>query len=122
MSKTPRTLVAKEDPKLIQGPLNPTGPKTFRPTEAGKVLHFSDTDAPHLHGTVVVVGSQYIGYPDDSGKFDIPDVPPGSYKLKIWYGEGWLPGAEYDVTIKAKGNTDYNPKIPAGAFAPAPKK
>jgi hypothetical protein len=122
ISKTPRTLAAKEDPKLIQGPINPTGPKTFRPTEAGKVYHFVDADAPHLRGTLVVVGTQYIGYPDESGKFQIADVPAGSYKLKIWYAEGWLPGIEDPVTIKAKGATDYNPKVPAGAFAPAPKK
>jgi hypothetical protein len=121
VSKAPRTLAAKEDPKLIQGPINPTGPKSFRVTEAGKVMHFTDADAPHLKGTLVVVGSQYIGYPDDSGKFQINDIPPGSYKLKIWYADGWIAGAEYEIAIKAKGATDYNPKVPAGAFAPAKK-
>jgi hypothetical protein len=122
VSKTPRTLAAKEDPKLITGPINPTGPKTFRPTKAGDVYHFIDADAPHLKGTVVVVGSQYIGYPDDSGKFEIKDVPAGNYKLKVWYADGWVAGADADVSIKAKGNTDFNPKVPAAAFAPAPKK
>lgn len=122
VSKSPRTLSAKEDPKLIQGPINPTGPKSFRVTKAGDIFHFTDADAPHLKGTVVVVGTQYIGYPDDTGKFTITDVPPGNYKLRIWYGDGWIAGADADLTIKGKGNTDFNPKVPAAAFAPAPKK
>jgi hypothetical protein len=120
-SKSPRTLVAKEDPKLIQGPINPTGPKSFRVTDKDKIYHFGDPDAPHLKGTLVVVGTQYIGYPDDSGTFEIADVPPGSYKLRIWYEDGWL-AVEDNITIKAKGKTDFNPKVPAGAFAPAAKK
>lgn len=122
VSKAPRTLAAKEDPKLIQGPLNPTGPKSFRVTEAGKVYTFGDRDAPHLRGKLVVVGTTFIGYPDETGRFDIPDVPAGSYKLKVWYGDGWIDGATFDVNISAKGKTDFNPKIPAGAFAPAAKK
>ncbi len=122
VSKQSRTLVAKEDPKLIQGPLNPTGPKSFRVTEAGKVYTFGDPDAPHLHGKLIVVGTQFIAYPDETGRFDITDVPPGSYKLKVWYQDGWIEGATYDVNVSAKGKTDFNPKIPAGAFAPAAKK
>jgi hypothetical protein len=122
-SRAARTLVAQEDPKLIQGPINPTGPKSFRVTEVGKVYHFGDADAPHLHGTLVVVGSQFIAYPDELGRFDIGDVPPGEYKLKIWYRDGWIDGAAYDVKVAAKGKTDFNPKVPAAAFAaPAAKK
>ncbi len=120
-SRAARTLVAKEDPKLIQGPINPTGPKSFRVTEAGKVYNFGDPDAPHLHGTLVVVNTQFIAYPDEAGRFDIPDVPAGEYKLKLWYRDGWIDGAQYDVKIAAKGKTDFNPKVPATAFAAAKK-
>jgi hypothetical protein len=122
VSKSSRTLIAKEDPKLIQGPINPTGPKSFRVSEAGKVYTFGDPDAPHLRGKLVVVGSQFIAYPDETGRFDITDVPAGSYKLKVWYQDGWIDGATYDVNVGAKGKTDFNPKIPAGAFTPAAKK
>ncbi len=122
MSKTARTLVAKEDPKLIEaGPINPTGPKTFRPTESGKVYTIIDKEAPHLIGRVVVVNTQYIAYPDESGHFQIDNLPAGSYKLKLWYDEGWIKRTDDAVVVTAKGKTDINPKIASDAFA-SPKK
>lgn len=111
-SRTARTLVAAEDPKLIPaGPINPTGPKSFRPTEGGKVFTIGDTDAPHLEGTLVVVDSPYVATVDDAGRFEFGDVAEGSYKLKIFYKNGWLEGAT-DVNV-GKGKVEVNPKVPA---------
>jgi hypothetical protein len=123
VSRTARTLVAKEDPKLIpSGPINPTGPKSFRVNDAGKVYTIGDPETPHLKGKVIVVNTQYIAYPDDAGRFDITDVPTGHYKLRIWYRDGWLDRSEDTVDIPAKGKADINLKLPASAFAPAPAK
>jgi hypothetical protein len=119
-SRTARTLVAAEDPKLIPaGPINPTGPKSFRPTEGGKVYSISDADAPHLKGKLDVVNSPYVATVDDAGKFDFGDVAEGSYKLKIFYKDGWLEGAT-DVNVGSKGKVEVNPKVPA--LAPPVKK
>jgi hypothetical protein len=116
-SRTARTLVAKEDAKLIpQGPINPTGTKSFRVNEVGKVFTIGDKDAPHLVGKLVVVNTQFIAYPDESGRFEIADIPAGSYKLKIWYRDGWITRDDDSVNVTAKGKTDFNPKVPAGAF------
>jgi hypothetical protein len=114
VSRTARTLVALEDPKLLVGVINPTGPKSFRVTEAGKVFTITDRDAPHLKGKVVVVNTQYIAYPDESGKFEITDIPAGSYKLKIWYRDNWLERADDNIDVATKGRSDFNPKVPAG--------
>lgn len=114
VSRTARTLVALEDPKLLVGVINPTGPKSFRVTEAGKVFTITDRDAPHLKGKVVVVNTQYIAYPDEAGKFEITDIPPGNYKLRIWYRDNWLERADDAVDVATKGRSDFNPKIPAG--------
>jgi len=123
ISKTARTLVAAEDAKLIPaGPINPTGPKSFRAGDVDKVYNIGDKDAPHLKLTVVVVNTQFIGYPDDSGKFEIPNMPAGNYKLKIWYGDKWIERPDDTVEVKDKGKTEFNPKIEASAFAPAGKK
>ncbi|HEY5925265.1 MAG TPA: hypothetical protein VIV11_26460 [Kofleriaceae bacterium] len=123
VSKSSRTLVAAEDPKLIpQGPINPTGPKSFRVTEVGKVYTIGDKDAPHLKLKIVVVNTQYVVNPDDSGRFEIDNVPAGSYKLKVWYQDNWLSREDETVNVGAKGKTEINPKIPAGALAPAAKK
>lgn len=123
VSKTARTLVAAEDAKLIpQGPINPTGPKSFRVNDVGKVYSIGDKDAPHLKLKVVVVNTQYVAYPDENGKFEIDSVPPGSYKVKVWYQDNWLTRDDETVNVSAKGKTDVNPKIPAGAFTPPAKK
>jgi hypothetical protein len=120
-SKIARTLAAAEDAKLVPaGPINPGGTRSFRVTEAGKVYTIGDHDAPHLRGTIVVVNSQLIAYPDDAGRFELPDVAPGSYKLRVWYRDHWVDGADADVVVGkgAKAKASVNPKIPAGAFAP----
>lgn len=112
VSKTARTLEAAEDPKLIpSGPINPTGPKSFRIAEA-KVYTIGDKDAPHLKGKVVGVNAPFVAHVDDSGKFDFGDVPEGSYKLKVFYKDAWLDTVT-DVAVSAKGKTEVNPKVPS---------
>jgi hypothetical protein len=120
VSKTSHTLVAKEDPKLVPpGPINPTGPKSFRATDPGKVYTISDPDAPYLTGKLVVVNTRFIAYPDDTGHFEVADIPAGDYKLKIWYRDGWLERPADSVTIGNKGKSEFNPKV---ASLAAPKK
>lgn len=120
VSKSSHTLVAKEDPKLIPpGPINPTGPKSFRAGDPGKVYTITDPDAPYLQGKLVVVNTQFIAYPDDTGRFEIPDMPAGSYKLKIWYRDGWLERPDDTVEVGAKGKTEFNPKV--ATLAPGKK-
>jgi len=123
-SKIPRTLVAAENPKLFEpGPINPGAPKSFRAADAGKSYTIHDADTPYLVGRVVVVNTQYAAYPDEAGHFQIDNIPPGAYKVKIWYRDGWLQRTDDTVDVTAKGKTDFNPKVAAGAFAsPAPAK
>ncbi len=120
VSKTSHTLVAKEDPKLVPpGPINPTGPKSFRATDVGKVYTIGDPDSPYLQGKLVVVNTKFIAYPDDTGHYEVTDIPPGEYKLKIWYRDGWLERPDDAVTVGQKGKSEFNPKV--ATLAP-PKK
>jgi hypothetical protein len=119
-SKTARSLVAAEDPKLIPGgPINPGGPKSFRVKEA-KNYTIGDSDAPHLKGKVIVVTTPFIANVSDDGKFEIPDIAPGAYKLRIYYfnplsgKDGWLDRPDDAVTIPAKGKAEVTAKVPTG--------
>lgn len=119
-SKTARTLTALEDPALVpHEPINPTGPKNFKVSTAGKAYTITDKDAPHLVGKVVVVGTPFVAKPDDSGKFEFTDVPAGDYKLRIYYfdpaagKDGWLEHTD-SVSVGSKGNATVNPKLAAG--------
>ena len=113
-STTPRTLVAAGQPKLIEGgPLNPTGVRDFKPAAAG-VIQLGDADAPHLHGTVVVLATPYFVSPDGTGKFDFGDVAEGSYKLRVFYRDHWVERTDDAVVVAAKGKLDVTAKIPAG--------
>jgi len=113
-SKAARNLVAAEDPKLIPaGPINPTGPKSFRPTEP-KIYNIGDKDAPHLHGTLVVVNTKHVANVDAAGKFDFGDVPEGTYKLRVFYKSGWIDRPDDTVNVDKKGKTEVSVKVPAG--------
>jgi plastocyanin len=46
---------------------------------------------------ILVLGNPYYALTDAEGKFTIPDVPPGSYKLVSWYRYG--DSAEKDVFL-----------------------
>ncbi len=126
VTKQAHTLTAVEDPKLISGPLNPTATKSFR-TTAPAVYTFRDSDAPYLQGKVVVVGTRHVANVDDTGKFEMTDVPDGAYKLRVYFYDvggksDWLP-ATADVNVVTKGKVskaEVNLKLPA--LAPAPKK
>ena len=136
-TKISRTIGAAEDPKLIVGPLNPTGTKSFRATQPA-VYTIGDKDAPHLRGKIVVVATQHVATVDDAGRFEMTDVPDGSYKLRVFYynpaGEAqgrksdWLPFSA-DVTVASKGRvsrTEVSAKLPpleqSGPPKPAPGK
>lgn len=113
-SRTPRSLAAKGQPKLLEGgPLNPSGVRSFRVETAG-VIEVGDSDAPHLKGMVVVVASPYFATVDAGGKFDLGEVPEGTYKLRVFYGTGWIDQPEQQVVVPAKGKADVTVKIPAG--------
>jgi hypothetical protein len=107
-----RTLRAVEDPKLLPpGPINPTGPKTFKVSEP-RIYTIGDADAPHLRGKLVVVASPHIANVEADGKFEISDVPAGSYKLRVFYKDNWIDRPDDTVTVDKKTDKLGSFKVP----------
>ncbi len=54
---------------------------------------------PEMEGFVVVLQNKYFAVTDREGKFDIKDVPPGSYTLGVWHPK--LKGQPKAVVVEA---------------------
>jgi len=119
--KSPR-LTSPTHPDIVPGdPINKSG---VRVTEAiakvGAPVEIRDADSVHLVGHIVAFEHGYFALPDYTGNFSIEGVPPGSWKVKVWYRDGWLPIPETTVNVVAKrGAKGVKVKIPAKL--PAPK-
>lgn len=53
---------------------------------------------PDMEGYILVLQNPYFAVPDKDGKYQIPNVPPGVYKLKIWYKSSISPVK--DITVE----------------------
>lgn len=52
---------------------------------SGIVRVYCDIHA-HMNATILVLDNPFFARPDDEGTYTIPNVPEGSYTLKLWYG------------------------------------
>lgn len=53
---------------------------------------------PEMSAFVIVLQNPYYAMTDKSGNFDIKNVPPGTYQLKVW--DEKLQGAPQSVTVE----------------------
>jgi polysaccharide lyase family 4-like protein len=58
----------------------------------------------------LVVDNPYYALTDQSGRFEIGDIPPGTYKLFVWHPQARV-AIEREVTIPAKGTVAENFEI-----------
>lgn len=118
-SNLARTVAATEDGKLIpQGAIEPGATKSFRVTEA-KSYTIVSSDAAHLRAKLLVVATPHFAHVDVAGNgaagtFQLADVPDGTYKVRVFYKDGWLDHPEASVTVSAKAPGAVTVKIPAG--------
>ena len=60
---------------------------------------------PEMEGYVVVVPTPYHAVTDASGAYTIPDVPDGSYTVKVWHPK--QSEASQQVTVKGATSLDF---------------
>ncbi len=74
-------------------------------TQTGMILAKCDAH-PFMNGAIWVFDHPYFAVTDKNGEFKISDIPPGTYKVKIWH-QGSLV-KEKEVTITPGGKTNLS--------------
>jgi len=64
---------------------------------------------PEMQSFVVVLANPYFAVTDAEGAFRIPNVPPGTYTLKVWSER--LPTTSQQVTVTAGGDLEVHPTL-----------
>ena len=54
-----------------------------------------------MHCVVLVVPNRFFAKADDRGRFTLPELPPGTYKVKAWHER--FPAKTIEVTVPATG-------------------
>ena len=84
-------LRSPEEPDLLPpGPINPNGVRPFVLKEPYRSLRIRSHHAAHIFGRVVAFPHPYFSRVNRDGGFEIPNVPAGTWKLRVWYQDGWL--------------------------------
>ena len=111
----PASLQVDKHPGMIeQGSLNPKGQKSIKTAQPG-LLVVTDSELASLVGRVAVFDSPWLAQPASDGKFEIKDVPNGSWTVKVWYDDHWIERGNESVDVKGKGTVDAGKlAIPTG--------
>ncbi len=99
-------LSTPEQPSLLEElVLDPRRVEAFRVDTAYQPVVIRAAGSAHLEGRVVAFPHRYFSRVDERGRFDISNVPPGEWRARIWYRDGWLAGADTTVQVGTKRST-----------------
>jgi hypothetical protein len=109
----PRRLHAPTKPNLLPGdPVNPSGTRKVKLDTAYEIVRIRDKDAPHVEGVIVPIPHPYFAAVDASGKYTIPNVPAGTWRVRVWFGDGWLAGTDGQIEVGSSRAT-HNIALPS---------
>jgi plastocyanin len=97
-----RTLARKHEP--INLTVVPGDKKTQLLDQGADKIEVKCDMHPWMNAWLFVSDTPYAAVTDADGKFEIPDLPPGEYKLTLWHER--LPRAEATVTVREDGSSD----------------
>ena len=74
----------------------PTVVKQSQLSQPGLVVVTCDAGHPWMTGCVMLADHPYYAVTDPKGKFELTDVPPGTYKIKMWHEGFKITGTEME--------------------------
>ena len=97
------TLSAPDYPDLVDNlTLDPKKSFPLKVESAYEVIVIKAPGMPHPEGRVVAFPTKYFARVDRRGRFTIKDVPEGTWKVRLWYLDGWVEGVEESVSVSKK--------------------
>ncbi|MBW2733123.1 MAG: hypothetical protein JRH20_12085 [Deltaproteobacteria bacterium] len=115
----PGTTVSFENRDWTLHLIEPTKGKLFKAQSLGPGDTFKHTFpaegtfevrcdvVPHMRAKILVSNKAQLSLVDNSGAYHFPDIPPGTYKLRVWYHGKWF----HDQAITVRGRTTVNIKL-----------
>lgn len=109
------SLYSPDDPNLIKSePISPGGVRTLAPKQPGKAYRVRATDSEHLVGRIVAFPDRYFSRVDSDGSFKIRNVPQGTWKVRVWYINGFVPKLDTEVEVGRHDKKLEPIKLPSG--------
>jgi len=103
---SPRLYSPQKSDLVRADPIAPRGERQTKKIEpAHQGFELRDRDSVHLRGRIVAFPHRYITLLAPDGRFTIKDVAPGTWKVRVWYRDGWADLAEQTVEVAAKQET-----------------
>ncbi|MEM9490122.1 MAG: hypothetical protein AAGC55_13320 [Myxococcota bacterium] len=53
----------------------------------------------HPRGTIVAFPNRYFTTVDRRGRFELDGLPEGTWKVRLWYNDGWVDGVAANVQV-----------------------
>jgi hypothetical protein len=94
-------------------PVNPKGERKTKKVDTPAVSYeLRDRDSAHLSGRIVGFPHRYFALVGPGGKFEIKDVATGSWKVRVWYADGWLDAPPQKIEVEARREAKVKIALP----------
>ncbi|MCG8425231.1 MAG: hypothetical protein MJE77_45705 [Proteobacteria bacterium] len=84
---------------LDQIVLEPAASNSIKVENPFEAIIIRSPHLPHPEGRVVGFPTRYFARVDRRGRFYISNVPEGTWKMRLWYRDGWVEGVEQTVVV-----------------------
>jgi len=71
---------------------------------------------PWMEGWALILDHPYMATTDENGNFELPELPGGSYNVRIWHERGAKNGQLERAKVTIDGETRLDREFPAGDF------